>query len=235
MTDSKYLAIVTARAGSKRLPNKNVRELCGLPLFLWSVRAGLECPQIAETIVSTDSEDYRALAQNAGASCPCLRNAMLASDTASSADVVLDVLDHCTERETQYRGLVLLQPTSPLRTAADISAAIRLYETSGAPAVVSVCDAECPPAWLGQLNGDLRMDDFIRPEFRGKRSQDLGSWYRINGAIYVIGIDVFRANHGFLPKDTRAYIMPRERSVDIDNAIDFDLANMLMTRHLQAK
>lgn len=226
----KYLAIVTARSGSKRLPGKNVRELCGKPLFVWSVLAGLNCPRIARTIVSTDSTDYQRIAIAAGADCPWLRDPALAADETSSADVVKDVLDRLGDEAKQYHALVLLQPTSPLRTAQDISAALALYEARNAPAVVSVSEAECPPAWMGQLPTDLVMDEFVPTQFRGLRSQDLGDWYRLNGAVYVIGIEEFRREFGFKPQGTLAYVMPRERSVDVDTAFDFELAEFLMSR-----
>lgn len=226
----KYLAIVTARSGSKRLPGKNVRDLCGKPLFVWSVLAGLQCPQVARTIVSTDSAEYQGIAIAAGADCPWLRDPALATDETSSADVVKEVLDRLGDEVKQYRALVLLQPTSPLRTAQDISGALALYEARNAPAVVSVCEAECPPAWMGQLPADLAMDEFVPAQFRGLRSQDLGDWYRLNGAVYVIGIDEFRREHGFKPQETLAYVMPRERSVDVDTAFDFELAELLMSR-----
>ncbi|MBY0340731.1 MAG: acylneuraminate cytidylyltransferase family protein [Rhodocyclaceae bacterium] len=226
----KYLAIVTARAGSKRFPGKNVRDLCGKPLFVWSVLAGLDCPQVARTIVSTDSPEYQRIAIAAGADCPWLRDPALAADETSSADVVKEVLECLGEEVKQYRALVLLQPTSPLRTAEDISRALALYESRNAPAVVSVSEAECPPAWMGQLPADLAMDEFAPAQFRNLRSQDLGDWYRLNGAVYVIGIEEFRREHGFKPQGTLAYVMPRERSIDVDTAYDFELAEFLMRK-----
>lgn len=197
--------------------------------------AAKECAEVGEVVVSTDSIEYQTLAQSTGAICSWLRGPDLSSDEASSADVVEDVLDHCDDGAANYAGIVLLQPTSPLRAAADISAAIQLHQSSGAPAVVSVCEAECPPAWIGQVGADLRMDDFIRPEFRGLRSQDLGTWYRLNGAVYVIGVEAFRAEHGFMPKGTLAYIMPRKRSIDIDTAYDFELAQLVMAQRLKTQ
>lgn len=224
----KYLAIVTARAGSKRLPGKNVRELRGKPLFVWSVLAGTECPDVGATVVTTDSSQYQDLARAAGAECPRLRPAELSSDTASSFDVVKDVLDHYGSGLAAYKNFVLLQPTSPLRTAEDVAAAIALHRSRGASAVVSVCEAECPPAWIGQIGDDLKLDDFIRPEYKGMRSQDLGAWYRFNGAIYIVNIEVFLAERSFTPRGTVAYVMPRERSVDVDTAFDFKVAEALM-------
>jgi CMP-N,N'-diacetyllegionaminic acid synthase len=226
----KYLAIVTARSGSKRLPDKNVRDFCGKPLFVWSVLAGRECLDVGETVVSTDCSQYQALALAAGAKCARLRPPYLATDTASSFDVVKDVLDHFGRSVAEYKSFVLLQPTSPLRTAIDVSAAIALHRSRGAVAVVSVCEAECPPAWIGQIGEDLRMDDFIRPEYKGMRSQDLGTWYRVNGAIYVVNIEAFLRERSFTPRGTVAYVMPRDRSVDVDTAYEFKLAEALMSR-----
>lgn len=226
----KYLAIVTARSGSKRLPGKNARDLCGKPLFVWSVLAALECPKIARTIVSTDSNDYQRIAVAAGADCPWLRPTSLATDSATSADVVKEVLDCLGGATDHYDGLVLLQPTSPLRTAGDIIGALALFESRNAPAVVSVSKAECPPAWMGQLPPDLVMDEFVPAQLRSRRSQDLGSWYRLNGAIYVIGINEFHHENGFMPRGTLGYEMPRERSIDVDTAFDFNLAALLMTQ-----
>lgn len=224
------MAIVTARAGSKRLPGKNVRDLCGKPLFVWSILAGLACEQVSRTIVSTDSAEYQRIAVENGADCPWLRSQDLGTDNTSSADVVSEVLARLGDEVQRYRGLVLLQPTSPLRTAADISAAITLREQKGAPATVSISEAECPPAWMGQLAPDLVMDEFVPPQFRGLRSQDLGTWYRLNGAVYVIGIPEFIREHGFMPRGTVAYVMPRERSVDVDTVFDFTLASLLMSQ-----
>lgn len=223
-----YLALVTARAGSKRVPDKNIADLGGRPLLAWSVQAGLDCPEVASVVVSTDSANYQAIALAAGARCPSLRRPASAADNATSASVVHEVLDDLGAEIEAYAGIVLLQPTSPLRTGADISGAIELHRNSGAPAVVSVCEAECPPPWIGQIGPDLSMDDFVPPQYRGLRSQDLGTYHRLNGAIYVIRIEAFRAENGFMPKGTRAYVMPRSRSIDIDTPFDLQLARLLV-------
>lgn len=230
MKNNGYLAIIPARAGSKRLPDKNMRDLHGKPLFIWSVLAALACEQISRTIVSTDSAKYQLAAIEYGADCPWLRDSALATDETSSVDVVKDVLDKLGDEAHHYRGLILLAPTSPLRTTADISSAIAQMEERQAPAIVSVSETECPPFWMGQLRTDLIMDDFIPQKIYGLRSQDLGIWYRLNGAIYVIEIPEFLNEHGFIPPGTVAYIMPRERSIDIDTAFDFTVASLLMSQ-----
>ena len=218
----RYLGIVTARSGSKRLPGKNVRELGGQPLFVWSVVASLATPNIARTIVCTDSPDYQRIARHAGADCPWLRDAALATDSASSADVVAALLERLTDDLSKYRGLVLLQPTSPLRTANDILGALDLFESRDAPAVVSISRTECSPTWMGQLPSSLVMDDFTPPELQSLNRNSSSDWYRLNGAIYVIGIEAFQKEHGFIPPGTLGYIMPRERSIDIDTEFDFN-------------
>ncbi|MTD94671.1 acylneuraminate cytidylyltransferase family protein [Hyphomicrobium sp. xq] len=228
-TGKGYLAIVTARAGSKRLPGKNVRDLCGKPLFVWSVASALDCPEIARVIVTTDSREYQSIAREAGADCPWLRDAALAADSSTSADVVRDVLDRLGAESATYKGLVLLQPTSPLRTAADISAAIALRESHGASAVVSVSEAECPPAWVGRIPENLCMDGFRSSAPAGNAGG--GTWWRLNGAVYVIGIADFLSAHDFMPQGTLAYQMPRERSVDVDTEFDLELARLLMSRN----
>jgi len=207
-----------------------VRNLCGKPLFVWSVLAGLACPRIGRVILSTDSAEYQRIAVAAGADCPWLRDPELATDTTSSADVVESVLDHLGDETNQYQGLILLQPTSPLRSAHDISGAIALLESRKAPAVVTVSEVECSPAWVGQLPPDLVMNEFVSTQFLGVNSLDLGAFYRLNGAVYAIGIEEFRREHGFMPRGTLGYRMPRARSIDVDTAFDFNLAELLMTQ-----
>lgn len=224
------LAIVTARSVGNRLAGKNILDFAGKTLFVWSVLAGLGCPAIKRTIVSTE---YQQIALKAGTDCPWSRSASVAQDQSTSADVVKEVLDELGHVIAEYRGLVLLQPTSPLRLSADIAAAITLFESRHASAVVSVSETEGPPAWMGQVPADLSMDGFAQPQLTSKRSQDLGLWYRINGALYVIGIDTFRREHGFMPEGTLAYVMPRERSVDIDTGFDLTASEALTAQRMR--
>jgi CMP-N,N'-diacetyllegionaminic acid synthase len=225
-------SIIPARAGSKRLPGKNGLDLCGLPMFGWSIKASVGCSKVEQTFFSTDSLEYKKTAESLGALCPKLRSDSLSSDDATSADVVMDVLDNFIGCCSPADSIVLLQPTSPLRNSDDISQAINLHVQSGAPAVVSVCEAECPRNWLGRFKDGLSMEEFVEQNPGGKRSQDLDRWYRVNGAIYIVGVETFRRERTFLPKGTIAYKMPRERSVDVDTKLDFEIACYLMTRNV---
>ena len=223
-----YLAIVTARSGSKRLPKKNILDLCGKPLMAWSILAAISTPKISRTIVCTDSIEYQQLAKAYGADCPWLRDPRLAMDSSSSIDVVESLLNRLAEDGSHFDALILLQPTSPLRTAADITGAINLFESCKAPAVVSICRSECSPALLGRLPRDLVMNDFLSANMNCARCEDTAPWYRINGAVYIISVDVFLSERTFVPLGTLGYEMPRSRSIDVDTSYDFQLASLLM-------
>ena len=216
MLDHKsFLAVIPARAGSKRLPHKNRLPLAGKPLIQWAIEAAQASVYMDAIVVSSDDNDLLNMASQAGVEAQA-RPASLATDTASSADCVAYVLEQMT---SQYDYLVLLQPTSPLRTAADIDAAIRKAVESGADSVTSVTETEHSPLWSNTLPVDGSMADFIKPT-NNKRSQDLSTYYRLNGAIYVVDVSAFLTNKQFIQSMGFAHIMPQQRSVDIDTQLD---------------
>lgn len=226
--DTRIVAIVPARGGSKGLPRKNVLPLGGKPLIAWTIDAARACPSIDRVIVTTDDEEIAGAARSAGAAVPFLRPAELATDTARSIDVVLHALDRLAADGEHYDVLVLLQPTSPLRTAGDISAALDLLFTRTAQAVISVCETEHHPYWSNTLPPDGSLAAFLRPELLNTNRQELPVFYRLNGAIYAARCEYVRARNGFLGPDSIAYRMPRERSVDIDTMLDFKFAELLL-------
>lgn len=228
-----YLAIITARSGSRRLRNKNILDLCGKPMFVWSILAGLNCKKIDETIVTTDSEVYRKIAISYGANCPVLRSKELSGDFASSADVVTEVLESCNKAGKFFNNLILLQPTSPLRTEKDVGNAIDEYEASGAPALVSVSKSECNPNLIHTLTKDNLLEGFLKNQDESKGSNS--NYYRINGAIYIINTASFLKEKNFFPSGTKAFIMSREKSVDVDTEFDFNLAKILMSKNLEGE
>lgn len=213
------LALITARGGSKGLPRKNVLIAGGKPLIAWTVEAAISAECVDRVVLSSDDDEIMTAARAAACEVPFSRPAHLASDTASSIDVVLHALDHLPG----YEYVVLLQPTSPLRTAADIDAAFALMLESGSPSCVSVCEADQNPYWMYRVEADSKLKRLL-PEMEGiTRRQDLPPIYVLNGAIYIARIDWLRANKSFVGAETLAYLMPKERSLDIDTAEDFEI------------
>jgi CMP-N-acetylneuraminic acid synthetase len=225
----KILALITARGGSKRLPSKNTTPMGGKPLITWSIEAAKKSRYIDTVMVSTDDDNIAQVALKNGAEVPFMRPKELASDTATSLEVVFHVIDYLKQKKEDYKYLVLLQPTSPLRTYEDIENAIERL-TISTKAVVSVCETEHSPLWSNTLPDDLSMAKFIRDEVKNIRSQDLPKYYRLNGALYLAEIDFLIENKGFFGEQTKAYIMPISRSIDIDTEIDFILAGILLNR-----
>jgi len=223
------LAIIPARGGSKGLPEKNIKELYGKPLIAWSIEVAKACSVIDKIVVSTDDENIADVTKTYGAEMPFMRPAELASDTASTIGVLFHAVDWFEKNENyQPAHILLLQPTSPLRTVVDIEGVIQTLKEKNARAVVSVCKTDHHPWWSNILPEDGNMKDFIRPEILNKRRQYLPVFYRLNGAIYLAETDYLRECSGFLGQDTFAYEMPRERSIDIDTDMDFRLACLLM-------
>jgi len=225
INNKRVLAIIPARGGSKRLPRKNVLPLAGKPLIVWSIEAALASVYIDKTIVSTDDAEIAEISRIAGASVPFMRPPELASDTATSADVVMHALDYLDSQNDHYDYSVLLQPTSPLRTNTDIDAALELCIEKDANSIISVCETDHSPLWENTLPPDHSMVGFINESIAKLRSQDLPTYYRINGAIYISKTDDFKVRRTFfVPEKIYASIMPKERSIDIDTALDFAIA-----------
>ncbi len=227
----RILGLVAARGGSKRLPRKNALPLAGKPLLAWTVDAACSAQAIDNVVLSTDDTELADIGRCHGARVPFARPAELASDTATTVDVMLHALRELEIQGEHYDYIALLQPTSPLRDAQDIDAAIALLLDKRADAVVSVCEVDHPPEWSNTLPADGNMAQFYRPGIRTRRSQDLPTSYRLNGAIYLYSCKRLLAS-GELNMDDNcyAYIMPRERSVDIDTAVDFEIAELFMQR-----
>lgn len=224
-----FLAIIPARGGSKRLPRKNILDLCGKPLISYSIEAGLKSKYISKVIVSSDDNEILTISKEYGAET-INRPEYLANDTATT----FDALEHTINSLEKYDYIVLLQPTSPLRNQKHIDEAIELLNEKDANAVISVCETEHSPLWCNTLDEELNMSNFLPKEVLNKRSQDLPKYYRINGAIYICKTEELLKNKGFFLKEkVFAYIMDKKDSVDIDEEIDFKLAQFCLT--LQGK
>lgn len=219
-----FLAVVPARSGSKRLPKKNVLNLCGKPLISWTIDSAIKSKYLDKIVISSDDNVILDIANKQGVHS-IKRPNQLANDLATSYDVVKHTLDNIES----YDFVVLLQPTSPLRDEKHIDDAIEFLEEKKANAVISVCEMDHSPLWSNTLDRSLSMRGFIKNEFLNKRSQDLDKSYRLNGAIYICKTDNLVKEQGFFLKDKiYAFIMDRESSVDIDQDIDFKIAAALI-------
>lgn len=218
------LGLIPARGGSKGLPGKNLLSAGGRPLIAWTAIAALGARAIDRVVVSSDDDAILAAGRAAG--CEVLRRpAELATDTAATIDVVVHALDALAGHDV----VVLLQPTSPLRGAADIDAACARFAESGAPACVSVSLAEQSPYWMYRLGAGDRLAPIVDLPAEATRRQDLPAVYALNGAIYVADVTWLRASRAFVGTDTVAYVMPPSRSIDIDTAADFEAFQKTVT------
>ena len=227
----KILALIPARGGSKRLPGKNIRLLGGRPLIGWTIGAARDSGVCSAIIVSTDDEGIAQVARAQGADVPGLRPAELASDTAGSVEVALHALEQHEKEHGPVDGLLLLQPTSPFRTADTIRAAVQKFiESAGQHPVVSVSPAASHPAWCFRTT-EHGMEPFLGWKSLNKRSQDLEPAFVLNGAIYLIAPDRLRKESSFLTADTQPLIMkdPGEQ-IDIDTLADWEIAESTLAR-----
>lgn len=223
------IALIPARGGSKGLPGKNIRLLSGKPLICWTIAAAQAC--VAQVFVSTDCEEIATISRQAGANVPFLRPAGLAGDTSSSLDVVRHFLDWYRQTYGQNPDTVmLLQPTSPLRTSGDLLRALTRYRQLPQPAsLVSVCPDK-PVNWQGTIaeSGEFVVHQYIQPD-SNRQSEPVN--YRLNGAIYIASPQRY-LNGELMAAPVYPYVMPVERSVDIDTPADFLYAQTLMeSRH----
>ncbi|MDF2153917.1 acylneuraminate cytidylyltransferase family protein [Vibrio sp. CAU 1672] len=227
----KVLALIPARGGSKRLPRKNVLPLHGKPLIGWSIDAASNSRYVDQVLVSTDDQEIADVAVGLGAEVPELRPAHLASDTAKTEDVLVYSLETLA---SDADILVLLQPTSPLRTAQHIDEALELFIEKQADSVVSVTPCEHSPLWANTLPSDASMGSFLKPEALN-RSQDLGEFYRLNGAVYVFDAQILKTQKQICySNQTFAYLMENRYSFDIDTQLDFELAEFFMHKNTSA-
>ncbi len=211
------VGLIMARAGSKRLPGKNLAPLAGRPLIAHTCEAALSSGVLSAIYVNTDSREIAAVAGQWGIACPVLRPVELAQDDTSARDSAMFMLDFLTRRGERYDAVLILQPTSPLRSPDDICNGLRLFEEHAPCAVVAVCPL-VPQSWLGLIGEDRRLERFTGEQVV----------HRVNGALYLYRWSDF-VDH-WPPQKVVAYVMPRERSVDVDRAEDLDYARFLIER-----
>lgn len=231
MNKMKSIAIIPARSGSKGLKDKNIRPFSGIPLLAHTILAAKESQCFDEVMVSTDSDKYASIAEEYGACVPFLRSAQTSSDEASSWDMVEEVLEGYLGNGKQFECFCLLQPTSPLRNAVHIKDAFCKMYQKQAKAIVGVTKASHHLALYGTIPPDGSMSDFIKSKNGLRRRQDYEeSYFRINGAIYLIDISFFKESHDIYRNGCYSYEMDKLSSIDIDDEDDFFIAESISSR-----
>jgi len=232
MREQIVVGVIPARGGSKGIHRKNIQLLAGKPLVAWTIETALACPSLDRAIVSTDDEEIARIAQHYGAEVPFLRPTKLAQDDTPDLPVYQHALSWLAKQE-RYRPdiVVWLRPTAPLRTVQDVEAAIQLLIDSGADCVRSVCPAEHHPYWMKRLDGN-RLVPFVNgiDESKYYRRQLLPPVYRLNGAVDVTWYRTVMEKGVLYSGDVRGYVMPVERSIDLDSELDFAIADLLLQR-----
>lgn len=224
----KRIAIIPARSGSKGLKDKNIKELNGKPLIAYSIECAINSGMFDKVFVSTDSQKYADIAIRYGADASFLRSEENSSDTAGSWDVVREVVDRLQEQGEKYDEIMLLQATSPLRNSDDILNAINLLHERNGNAVVSLTECDHSPIWCNTLPEDNCMDNFDKEEYKDLPRQMLPVFYRYNGALYLVTASELQNKGHMLEHGCYAYIMPQNRSIDIDTEMDFMIAETIM-------
>lgn len=226
VSDLKVLALIPARGGSKGVPRKNIRPLCGKPLLLWSLEAARASRYLDRVVLSSEDPEIVETARQAGLEVPFLRPPELARDDTPGVEPVLHALDLLPG----YDLVVLLQPTSPFRSGGDIDRCIERLVESGAPCAVSVTRPEKSPYWMYTMGPESRLAPLLPTPEGFSRRQDLPEVYALNGAVYVARTEWLRATRSFLTPETVGCVMTREHSVDIDSEEDFALCEFRLSR-----
>jgi len=218
------LAIIPARGGSKGVPRKNIREVAGKPLIAWTIEEANKSQYIDRLVVSTDDEEIAGIAIKWGGEVPFLRPAELARDDTSG---ILPVIHMLKTIQPAYDLVVLLQPTSPLRTVEDIDGAVVLMINQDANACVSVVEPDKSPYWMYSLDGGGHLVPLLEGNYACR--QDIPLIYALNGAVYVAVCTVLEQAKTFIVPNTIAYIMPKLRSLDIDTEMDLFISGIILS------
>lgn len=216
----KVLGVIPARGGSKGIPGKNIRILGGKPLIAWTIEAAKGSAYLDRLVLSSDSADIIRVAKEYECEAPFVRPAELARDDTPGVEVPL----HALSMLPGYEYVVLLQPTSPLRSVADIDGCLEKCVAEKAPACVSVSEAAESPYWMYVIDGQGRLEPFAGKARTFVRRQDIPPAYLLNGAVYAAETPSLISTRSFITGDTVAFPMPRERSLDIDDELDWGFA-----------
>ena len=223
----KTLAIITARGGSKRIPKKNIKEFCGKPIIAYSIRAAIESKAFDEVMVSTDSEEIAQIAKEYGASVPFMRSEDTSNDFATTADVILEVINEYEKQGKVFDYVACIYPTAPFVTAKKLSEAKELIKKEKADALLSVVKYDFPPQRAFVIRDG--MVKYQYPEYERARSQDLEPIYHDCGQFYICSCEGLKEHHSMILPHTVPYIVPEEEVQDIDTMSDWVIAEAKFT------
>lgn len=229
------MAIIPARGGSKGLPGKNIKNLCGKPLIAHTIEAAIKAKEIDRVIVTTDSQEIAAVARQYGAEVPFMRPSYLGDDNSSAVDVYIHaakyMMDNC---ECNMQKFIVLLPTAPMRDEKDIDDAIRIFKEKTPTTLISVVEAETPVSWYYCMKEDGCIKNAgFDTENEIKNRQVNNKYYIPNGAIYILDYQLLINKRTYYAEDTLGYIMTRKKSIDIDVMDDFEYAEYLMNKRIE--
>lgn len=229
LTDKqRILALVPARGGSKGLPGKNLRNLCGRPLIQWSIDFALACDEIDAVVVSTEDENIAKIAASAGAEVPFLRPLILSGDTSSTIEVIIHALDFLESQGRIFDILLLLEPTSPLREISDVEKALLRMSSVKASSIVSVCRSDSVhPAFMFSATQSGHLRPYLAESPDGLRRQDVEPLFHLEGSLYMSTVESLRKRKSFYHEDTIYYEVEKWKSLEIDNIVDFEMVEAI--------
>ena len=232
--NKKILAIIPARGGSKGLPGKNIKPLCGKPLIGWTIEQAQSSKYIDEIFVSTDSNEIAAVAEDFGIKVPFLRPAELATDTSPSSAFVLHTIDYYRNKGQEFDYILLLEPTSPLRDITDINIAIeQLLNHDTAKSIVGVSKVEAThPAFLVDISKEGLLKPYLK-EMKTLRRQELSDLYFFEGSLYLSDIDFYIKEQTFYHDLTLPYVVPKYKAYEIDDIVDFYIVERILELKLK--
>lgn len=231
MSPIRVLGIITARGGSKSIPRKNIKELAGKPLIAYTILAARASKLLTRCIVSTDDEEIASISKQYGGDVPFLRPAEISGDKSTSIEAVQHALRWLQENSgEEYDAVLILQPTSPLRTTEDIDGCIQKMIDTNADSVMGMVElTDFAPKKLKKIENDIILPLFEEEGGQSSMRQDLGKVYKRNAALYLTRIEWIKQGNLF-GNISRPFVMPEERSVDINKPVDFEITEFFLTR-----
>lgn len=227
----KVICIIPARSGSKGLKDKNIKKLLEKPLMAYSIEVAKKSGLFDEVFVSTDSNEYKKTAESFGAKVPFLRPDDISGDKAQAYDYIKNTLNTYKDKyNKKFDYFIVLQPTSPIRNIEHLREFINLLIEDNHESVVSVCEADHIPQLYNTLPENKSMKGFFDDISRGVNRQSFGKYYRLNGSIYGMKVDSFYKYNSYYIENSRAYIMDKTYSVDVDDEMDFYLCEKIMEK-----